>query len=250
MSKAKTRKSRLRYQEVADSLLDQIANEQHPIGAMLPSELELCQQFSVSRYTVREALRRLGDMGVVSRRQGSGTVVQAREPAAKYVQTLGSLGEFLQYPEDTRLHVLSTRERVADKALAEELDGRVRRRWFHIEALRQRSDGLPVCWSNIYLLPKYASIAQWIGKDTSPVHALIDRHFDQRPTKVEVEMFAGQISPEHAIALEVEAGTPAMVIVRRYAEASGKFYEISVIEHPAGRFTYSMELAQAWGATD
>ena len=116
----------MRYQEVADSLLGQIANDRHPVGAMLPSELELCQQFGVSRYTVREALRRLGDMGVVTRRQGSGTLVRAREPAAKYVQTLGSLGEFLNYPEDTRLYILAARERVADKALADMLDGRQR----------------------------------------------------------------------------------------------------------------------------
>lgn len=250
MAKSKTRKSRLRYQEVADSLLGQIAEDRHPVGAMLPSELELCQQFGVSRYTVREALRRLGEMGVVSRRQGSGTMVQAREPAAKFVQTLGSLGEFLQYPKDTRLHILRARERVADKALAETLDGRLRRRWIHIEAIRRRSDGLPLCWSNIYVMPKYAPLVQWIGKDNTPVHALIDRHFDQRPAKVEIDLFAGEISPEHAVELEVEPGTPALVIVRRYAEPSGRHYEISVIEHPAGRFTYSMELQQAWGAGD
>ncbi len=246
----KARKSRLRYQEVADALLGQIANDRHPVGAMLPSELELCQQFNVSRYTVREALRRLGDMGVVSRRQGSGTLVQAREPAAKYVQTLGSLGEFLQYPEDTRLHILSTEERIADKALVEKLDGRQRRRWFHIEAVRKRSDGLPLNWSNIYLLPKYASVTQWIGQDTTPVHTLIDRHFDQRPAKVEIDMFAGELSANSAAKLEVAAGTPALVIVRRYADADGKYYEISIIEHPAGRFTYSMELERAWGARD
>ncbi len=247
MRKNKTRKSRLRYQEVADSLLAQIADDHHPVGAMLPSELDLCQQFGVSRYTVREALRRLGEMGVVSRRQGSGTLVQAREPAPQFVQTLGSLGEFLQYPEDTRLHVLSSRDLVADKALAATLDGRLRRRWFHIEALRRRSDGLPLCWSNIYVLPKFAPLVQWIGKDNTPVHALIDRHFDQRPAKVEIDLFAGEISAEHAVELGVEAGTPALIIVRRYAEASGRHYEISVIEHPAGRFTYSMELQQAWG---
>ena len=250
MAKSKTRKSRLRYQEVADSLLGQITNDRYRIGAMLPSELELCQQFGVSRYTVREALRRLGDMGVVSRRQGSGTMVKAREPAARFVQTLGSIGEFLQYPEDTRLHVLLARERVADKALAETLDGQVRRRWFHIEALRRRSDGLPLCWSNIYVLPKYAPLVQWIGKENSPVHVLIDRYFDQRPTKVGIDLFAGEISTEHAVELEVEPGTPALIIVRRYAEASGRHYEISIIEHPAGRFTYSMELQQAWGARD
>jgi GntR family transcriptional regulator len=250
MVKTKARKSRLRYQEVADALLGQIANDSHPVGAMLPSEIELCQQFNVSRYTVREALRRLGDMGVVSRRQGSGTLVQAREPAAKYVQTLGSLGEFLQYPEDTRLHILSAGELSADKALATRLDGRERRRWFHVAALRRRSDGLPLNWSDIYLLPKYAPITQWIGKDTSPVHLLIDRHFDQRPAKVEIDMFAGKISAERAAVLEVAEGTPALVIRRRYADATGKFYEISVSEHPSGRYTFSMQLERAWGARD
>ena len=84
----------------------------------------------------------------------------------------------------------------------------------------------------------------------SPVHLLIDRHFDQRPAKVEIDMFAGEISAEHAVELEVAEGTPALIIVRRYAEPSGKYYEISVIEHPAGRFTYSMELQRAWGARD
>jgi len=250
MAKTKARKSRPRYQEVADALLEQIANDHHPVGTMLPSELGLCQRFSVSRYTVREALRWLGDMGVVSRRQGSGTVVCAREPAAKYVQSLGSLGEFLQYPGDTRLYILSAQDLVADKTLAESLDGKQRRHWFHIEAVRRRSDGLPLCWSSIYVQPKYATVVDWIGKDTSPVHLLIDRHFGQRPAKVEIDMFAGSISTEHAAELEVEEGTPALVIVRRYAETSGKFYEISVIEHPADRYTYSMELERAWGARD
>ena len=164
---------------VADALLDQIVSGELAVDDALPTEAVLCDTYDVSRMTVREALKKLGDMGVVSRRQGSGTLVEAREPAAKYVQTLGSLGEFLNYPEDTRLHILSARERIADKALADTLDGRQRRRWFYIEAVRKRSDGLPLCWSNIYVLPKYASLVQWIGKDTSPVHLLIDRHFDR-----------------------------------------------------------------------
>ena len=61
----------------------------------------------------------------------------------------------------------------------------------------------------------------------------------------------GSLSPtsaDNASELEVEEGTPALVIVRRYAETSGRFYEISVIEHPADRYTYSMELERAWGA--
>ena len=59
-----------------------------------------------------------------------------------------------------------------------------------------------------------------------------------------------ETAADHAAELEVAEGTPALIIVRRYAETSGRNYEISVIEHPAGRFTYSMELKRAWGASD
>lgn len=246
-SRTRVRKSRLRYREVADTLLGRIAEAHHPVGDMLPSELELCQEFGVSRYTVREALRRLDEMGVVSRRQGSGTVVRAREPSRKYVQALNSVGELLQYPEDTRLNVLTSRDVVADKTLAELLKCGPRKRWHLIEAVRRASDGVPLCLSHIYVIPKFASVRDSIGLDTSPVHALIERLFGQRAIRVEIDLFAGAISAEHARLLDVAEGTPALVIVRRYAETLDDNYEVSVIQHPAGRFTYRMELEQAWG---
>src|SRR3546814_19168491 len=72
-------KSQPRYLEVADALLADIMAGQFPVGTMLPTEIELCGRFDVSRFTVREALRRLDEMGLVSRRQGSGPVVRSGE---------------------------------------------------------------------------------------------------------------------------------------------------------------------------
>ncbi|TPG49901.1 FadR family transcriptional regulator [Roseomonas nepalensis] len=47
-------------------------------GDKLPSENQICQAFSVSRPTVREALMRLHADGLVTTRQGSGTFVKKR----------------------------------------------------------------------------------------------------------------------------------------------------------------------------
>ena len=44
---------------VADALLDQIVSGELGPGDALPSEAELCEQFDVSRVTVRQAVQRL-----------------------------------------------------------------------------------------------------------------------------------------------------------------------------------------------
>src|SRR3712207_372671 len=47
-------------------------------GDPLPSEAELCERFSVSRMTVRQALSELTNDGLVERRRGQGTFVAHR----------------------------------------------------------------------------------------------------------------------------------------------------------------------------
>ena len=63
------------YLQVASALKDDIVSGAYPVGSLLPTEDALCERFSVSRYTVRGALRLLRDDGLVSSRQGAGTVV-------------------------------------------------------------------------------------------------------------------------------------------------------------------------------
>ena len=63
----------IRYQEIAQSLRDQLRAEGP--GHVLPSESDLSAQFDVSRVTVRRALEMLRDEGLVESRQGFGWYV-------------------------------------------------------------------------------------------------------------------------------------------------------------------------------
>src|ERR1700736_5102922 len=65
----------LLYLQILRSLKDEIVRGVYPVGSQLPTEEELCERFSVSRYTVREALRRLRDDHLVASRRGAGTTV-------------------------------------------------------------------------------------------------------------------------------------------------------------------------------
>lgn len=59
-------------------ILEQIVSGALQEGDRLPSEHQICQQWNVSRPTVREALMRLRADGLVMARQGAGTFVSKR----------------------------------------------------------------------------------------------------------------------------------------------------------------------------
>jgi GntR family transcriptional regulator len=75
-----------KYQQIADTLRDQIRNGALAPDDRLPSEPDLVKQFDASRNTVRLALALLTNQGLVVTRQGLGTFVQA--PAKPYTALL------------------------------------------------------------------------------------------------------------------------------------------------------------------
>ena len=68
------------YYQVQHTLTARIRSGEYPPGSQLPSESELSRTLSVSRVTVREALRALTDEKLVVKSQGKGTFVANRLP--------------------------------------------------------------------------------------------------------------------------------------------------------------------------
>ena len=69
-----------RYLAIAQALKDGILGGEYAIGALLPPERELAERFTVSRQTVRAALRLLREEQLVTSRQGAGTIVASELP--------------------------------------------------------------------------------------------------------------------------------------------------------------------------
>jgi len=69
--------SQPRYVQLAQTLLNEIESGHYPVGSLLPTEFELCEQFGVSRSTAREAVKRLVQLGLVVRQPRVGTTVRA-----------------------------------------------------------------------------------------------------------------------------------------------------------------------------
>jgi GntR family transcriptional regulator len=66
------------YQQIAEKLRTRIEKGELAPGAQLPTELELRDQYSSSRNTIRDAIKRLTSQGLVETRPGQGTFVTPR----------------------------------------------------------------------------------------------------------------------------------------------------------------------------
>ncbi len=241
-----------RYKQLAQTLIGDIRSGKLRLGAMIPGELDLMQRFGVSRHTVREALRRLEDLGLINRRRGVGTTVRSRQSRETYVQTVRTPAELLRYPPHSRLQVVAVRDARATRRLAHLIGCATGTQWCQVSALRRlKGSQLPVCWVDIYVLPEYAEVAQWIGRREQLVCELIEQQFGEKLASVRVDLRAGSIvASELASTLAVEVGTPSLTVVRRYTGQSKRMFEATVSEHPADRYTYSLELRRGWQAGD
>jgi len=67
------------YHQLSQILREKIEQEEWKEGEQIPTELELCEEFGLSRGTVAQALRELEDEGLVYRKQGRGTFVAEKK---------------------------------------------------------------------------------------------------------------------------------------------------------------------------
>src|SRR5437867_10977928 len=64
------------HEDVAEQLRDAILDGRFRAGQKLPPERELADEFRVNRTSIREAIKVLEGLGLVSVRQGDGATVQ------------------------------------------------------------------------------------------------------------------------------------------------------------------------------
>ena len=240
-----------RYRRIADELIGEIKAGRWNIGDILPGDMELTRRFGVGRHTVRAALQQLERLGLISRRPRLGTVLQATEPVEAYTHSVESTAGLLQYPPNTPLEVTESGPIQVKGQLPGTLKVPRGSRWHHLGGLRASPDGgPPLCRVDVYLLPELAGVEQHLADGSRKIFEHIEAMAGKRVARVTIKLEAAAISPVVAASLEVAAGSPGLAITRSFYDDEGVMYEVSYSQHPAGRFSYEMELSRHWLANE
>lgn len=231
------------YLQIARALKKEIVDGVYPVGSQLPTEDELCEQFAVSRYTVREALRRLREDNLVSSRQGAGTIVAQRRSSDAYVQDVMSINDLLLFATGARFAIESIKMALIDEKIAARTGLVSGQQWLAVRGLRQ-ADGAndPVCWTEYYINRRFAAVGRLLQRHTGPIFPLIEDLFGQSILEVYQEIAAVLMSAALAQGLKVEPGTAALEVRRTYKLSNGEVAQVTVNTHPASRFRHTMTM--------
>jgi DNA-binding GntR family transcriptional regulator len=233
------------YMQIANTLEKAIADGDFPVSAMLPTETELCCRFGASRYTIREALRRLNEIGLVQRKAGAGTVVIARTPPSAFMHRVATLRGLLYYPKHTYREMLSAELVTTDQQLSRIIGCEVGKEWFRIQCLRKSDDDpTPFCWGEFFVLPAIGRSMDWPKIDHETVHDRIRNLGHHRAFRAVMEISASAITSPMAEYLIVREGAPALQIVRRYFDEHDDNFTTTRTIHPEHRFAYTMEFSR------
>jgi GntR family transcriptional regulator len=237
-----------RYLQVARTLRKEIVDGVYPVGSQLPTEHELCERFSVSRYTVREALRRLRDDNLVSSRPRTGTLVVPRVTSNSYAQDNMSINDLLAFASGADFDIEATRMVTIDAELAERTGLPEGEEWLSVLGFRQAAGAeYTHCWTEYYINRVFAAVGRLLQRHTGPIFPLIEDLFGISVVEVYQEIGAVLVTPELAEGLKVAAGTPAVEVHRTYRTSDGEIAQVTINTHPASRFRHSMTLRRVKG---
>ena len=237
-----------RYLQVARTLRKEIVDGVYPVGSQLPTEHELCERFAVSRYTVREALRRLRDDNLVSSRPRAGTLVVPRTASNSYAQDVMSINDLLAFAAGAQFSIDSNAMVTIDETLSGRTGLTVGTEWLTVRGYR-RADGAsaPVCQTEYYINRAFAAVGRLLQRHTGPIFPLIEDLFGVSIVEVHQQIAAVVISPELAQSLSIDAGTAALEMQRTYTTSDGEIAQVTINTHPSSRFRHSMTMRRVKG---
>jgi GntR family transcriptional regulator len=232
-----------RYLQLAHTLCGAIRGNVYPVGALLPTEIELAVQYGVSRQTVRQALSQLRQQGLLSSRKGVGTRVDAKQPPRRFSYFALSETDLVEIAEGTEMSFQSSKMVAARGRLATQLGCRANHRWLHLSSTR-RMDGetLPFSWIEVYIDGGIAPRLKLPKVLRPALFRLVEQQSGETFVEILQEIRATILTTAMAAQLKAPPGSAALEITRRYFSTGRRLIMVAVNTLPSDRFFYSVEI--------
>jgi GntR family transcriptional regulator len=245
------------HEQISSRLREEIASGRLAPDAQLPSEHELCQEYGVSRVTVRRALQTLEADGLIYRRPGLGSFVCERRMA----QGLARLTDFAQ---DMARAGLRATSRVLHQATepcpaptAERLAIAPGVPVLRLDRLRL-GDGEPLAVDQTWIPPYYAQLLEGHDLARETIYQVLEREYGIPALSGRYRISAATADDTMARHLRVTPGEALLVLERttrtvgdrplyfqrRFYRSDRMAYELELSRDPGGEASDGMPLRE------
>jgi DNA-binding GntR family transcriptional regulator len=233
------------HRAVANKLMAAIQDGTYPVGSLLPTENKLAAKFKISRHTLRESVRQLQALNLVTRRQGHGTIVKSDRVQREFKLAIRTFSDVENHGYFTHLVLLRSDIVTADARLARELGCEPGQKFLHAISRRVPIDDtipLPTAWNETYIIEPYAGIRNQMGMQKGPIYNLIERTFGERINAIEQDVSAVELTSEVARVLSARPRSPGLRVKRTYFGRGNRPVMIGYNTYPAEPFRLNMRL--------
>lgn len=200
------------HHQMKEAWTEKIINNEWKVGDKIPTEFELCEQYQISRITVRQALKAMEDEGYLVRQAGKGTFVAIPKIEQNLMSFYSLSQEFRKRGLTPRSEVLEFHIQIADKEILQKLytdNNQV----YYIKRLRFANDVLMAIESTYLPVDLFPDLKE----DDIKNKALYDMMRDSYgiiPSNADESFGATIISDKEAVYFGMKKGMAAIDIER------------------------------------
>jgi GntR family transcriptional regulator len=202
-----------RYYQLKEILERRIESGEFQVGNRFPTDEELCEEYQLSRGTVRRALDMLVEEGKLRREQGRGTFVNSPVLSPVYFRLANFDEEMKSRGLVPGTKLLSLRKLPASEEIAKHLHIRTGDDVIEISRLRL-ADGRPMAHETRYL--SYQTCPQLLEEDleNQPIHSLLIDKYNIPLLRACYTIEARVLSTKEAELLQVQPGSASFAVER------------------------------------
>lgn len=235
------------YFQLEQILRSQIANKEIGPNELLPTEMDLCKMYDVSRATVRQAIRALEDDDLVVREQGRGTTVIGKKISQRKVKLYSTVNDLIALGLSTHLEFVSKRKMTAPAELTTNGCCQKDEKVYLFKAIRTVEKPKKFIAIVHYYTPIH------IGQDIPMKQANgkmslmeeIEQTTGANAQSIRQEISAAAANKKLAEDLGIEVGAPVLKLKRAFLSSQKRLLQcaITFIAHP--HFKYETEIVLA-----
>jgi GntR family transcriptional regulator len=226
------------YEQIAEQLRQEIGRGNYEPSGLLPSEAELRGRFDVSRVTVRLAIGRLAERGLVERQRGKGTFVKGKRLQHGLNALRGFHDALVLQGLDTDMRLLAAERRRLPRALraamhTRALDGLFVQRLHLVQ-------GTPVALASTYLPPDSVDLSPAQLAERSS-YAVIETLLGWPIERARLSIRVDPVSVATAKHLHMHKADSVMILERTSYVAGDKACEQTLFEIRPDRFEFVLD---------
>ena len=228
------------YYQLKEILLECV--EQAEVGSSFPTELELCEQFDISRPTVRQAINELVVEGYLQRIKGKGTFIAEPRIKQDFLIALKSFTEEMQEKGLVpKTQILELEKEPCDEKVSKALNIPIGSEVIQLKRLRS-TNNIPIVLV-VTFLPA-AKLPNILSRDfeNESLYRIIEEEYGYTIDRATRTLEAWVAGEDEAALLEIKEGDPIQFIETIAYLTDGSPIEYSLAQYRGDKSEFTFEL--------